>query len=98
MNLSRPVQWSWQYFAKRISQCLILADPVSLPQMSKDSAQSALSSRSLKSSHRAGSSLPMPAFLQVQSSWHSLPVALGDPRAGSLGLVPDRGQPSGSQG
>lgn len=62
MNLSRSVQWNWQCFAKRIFQCLILADPVSRPQMSKDGAQSALLSRSLKSSHRAGSSLPVPAF------------------------------------
>ena len=62
MSLSRSVQWNWPCVARRISQGLILADPVSLPQLSRDSAQSALLSRSLNSSHRAGSALPVPAF------------------------------------
>ena len=60
MNLSKSLQWNWQCFAKRGPWCLILADPVSLPQMSKDSAQSALLSRSSNSSHRAAPSLPAP--------------------------------------
>lgn len=77
---SVSVQYSWWCWAKCSSWCLILVDPVSLPQMSKDSAQSALLSGSLTSIHRAGPSQPrrLP-FLQVQSSSHSLPVALGDP-------------------
>jgi len=62
VNLSRSVQWIWQCIARRISQCLISADPVSLPQLGRDSAQSALLSRSLNSSHRADSPLPVPAF------------------------------------
>lgn len=76
---------NWQCFARHLSQCLILADPVSLPQMSKDSTQSVVSPRSLTCRHRGGPSLPVPAFLQVQSSWRSLPVALGAPCTGSLG-------------
>ena len=63
MNLSRSVQCIWHRIARHISQCLILADPVSLPQLGRDSAQSALLSRSLNSSRCADSPLPVPAFL-----------------------------------
>lgn len=99
MNLSRSAQWNWQGFAKCISRCLILADPVSLLQMSKDSAPSALSSRSLKSSHCAGPSLcPCPPSCSCKVSGTAFRWHWGDPCRGSPGLVPDRGQPSGSQG